>query len=96
MVERLWAERGVESLFGGSNHAGRSMKRTLQPRQSHNGKAEPVMSRRRLYLLEWLPDGTAGFLGVRAAARVESLAGNRRGPSARAGVRQETGWISRW
>jgi hypothetical protein len=47
VVERRRAERGVESLFGGSNRAGRSIKRTLQPRQTHNGGAEPLMSRRR-------------------------------------------------
>jgi hypothetical protein len=41
------AERDVKSLFGGSEHAGRSVKRTLQPRQINNGEAEPVMSRRR-------------------------------------------------
>src|SRR6266568_804936 len=29
VVERWRAERGVESLFGGSKHAGRSVKRTL-------------------------------------------------------------------
>ena len=47
VVERRRAERGVESLFGGSKRAGRSVKRTLQPRQTHNGGAEPLMSRRR-------------------------------------------------
>jgi len=47
VVERRRAERGVESLFGGSKRAGRSVKRTLQPRHSHNEGAEPVMSRRR-------------------------------------------------
>ena len=47
VVERWRAERGVKSLFGGSKIAGRSVKRTLQPRQTHNGEAEPLMSRRR-------------------------------------------------
>src|SRR6266487_4576373 len=47
VVERRRAERGVKSLFGGSERAGRSVKRTLQPRQTHNGGAEPLMSRRR-------------------------------------------------
>jgi hypothetical protein len=47
VVETRRAERGVESLFGGSKCAGRSVKRTLQPRQNHNGRAEPLMSRRR-------------------------------------------------
>ena len=47
-VGEIWrAERGVESLFGGSKITGRSVKRTLQPRQTHNGRAEPLMSRRR-------------------------------------------------
>ena len=47
VVERRRAKRGVRSLFGGSEHAGRSVKRTLQPRQIYNGGAEPLMSRRR-------------------------------------------------
>ena len=84
MIERSWAERGVKSLSGESNHAGRSMKRTLQPRQIHNGKAEPLISRRRPCLSHWVPDGVMGFLGVRTMARMEGLAGNRRGPSAHA------------
>jgi hypothetical protein len=47
-VGEIWrAERGVESLFGGSKSAGRSVKRTLQPRQTDSGRAEPLMSRRR-------------------------------------------------
>jgi hypothetical protein len=47
-AEEIWrAERGVESLCGASKHAGRSVKRILQPSQSHNGGAEPLMSRRR-------------------------------------------------
>jgi putative transposase len=47
-VGEIWrAERGVESLFGGSKCAGRSVKRTLQPRQTNDGRAEPLMSRRR-------------------------------------------------
>jgi hypothetical protein len=51
-VGEIWrAKRGVESLFGGSKCAGRSVKRTLQPRQNHNGRAEPLMSRRRPCLL---------------------------------------------
>src|SRR5690606_6333860 len=47
VVETRRAERDVKSLFGGSKHAGRSVKRTLQPRQTHSGEAEPVMPRRR-------------------------------------------------
>lgn len=47
-VGEIWrAERGVESLFGGSKPADRSIKRILQPRQRNNGGAEPLMSRRR-------------------------------------------------
>ena len=47
VVERRRAERGVKSHFGGSKRAGCSVKRTLQPRHSDNGEAEPLMSRRR-------------------------------------------------
>src|ERR1700728_3830582 len=47
VAERRRAERGVESLFGGSKRAGRSVKRTLQPRHSDNGRAEPLTPRRR-------------------------------------------------
>jgi hypothetical protein len=47
VVETRRAERGVESLFGGSKCAGRSVTRTLQPRQMYDGRAEPLMSRRR-------------------------------------------------
>ena len=47
VVETRRAERGVKSLFGGSKCAGRSVKRTLQPRHMYNGRAEPLMSRRR-------------------------------------------------
>src|SRR5262249_48635667 len=47
VAERRRAERGVESLFGGRKGAGCGVKRTLQPRHSHNGGAEPLMSRRR-------------------------------------------------
>ena len=47
VVETRRAERGVKSLFGGSKCSGRSVKRTLQPRQTHNGGAEPLTSRRR-------------------------------------------------
>jgi hypothetical protein len=47
VAERRRAKRGVKSLFGGSKRAGRSIKRTLQPRHRNNGGAEPLMSRRR-------------------------------------------------
>jgi hypothetical protein len=46
-AERLWARRGVKSLFGGSKRTGRSFMRILQPRQIHNPRAEPLTSRRR-------------------------------------------------
>ena len=77
------AERGVESLFGGSKCAGRSVKRTLQPRQTHNGRAEPLMSRRRPCPASPGP-GSARRVssGVREAARAHSLVRNRRDPSA--------------
>jgi hypothetical protein len=81
--EILAAERGVEGLFGGSKRAGRSVKRTLQPRQIHNGSAEPLMSRRRPCLSCWIPNGARGLLGVRTMARVHSLEWNRRDPSCR-------------
>src|SRR5919198_5999088 len=47
VVERWRAERGVESLFGGSKSAGRSVKRILQPRHNNNGRAELLTSQRR-------------------------------------------------
>src|SRR5260370_35473101 len=47
VVEGRRAERGVESLFGGGKRAGRSVKRTLQPRQTHGAGAGPLMGRRR-------------------------------------------------
>ena len=83
--ETLAAERSVESPFGGSNRAGRSVKRTLQPRQTHNGRAEPLMSRRRSCLTGPVPGLSLwGLSGVRAAARTEGLVRNRRDPSAHA------------
>jgi hypothetical protein len=48
VAERRQAKRGVRSLFGGNKHAGRSVKRILQPRHSDDGRAEPLISRRRL------------------------------------------------
>jgi hypothetical protein len=83
VVETRRAERGVESLFGGSKCAGRSVKRTLQPRQSHNGRAEPLMSRRRSCPASpWSGVSSSGLSGVREAARAHSLVRNRRDPSA--------------
>ena len=82
VVERRRAKRGVKSLCGGSEHAGRSIKRTLQPRQGNNGGAEPFMSRRRPR-----PSGYGPVLAWRVlpgygGARAHSLGRNRRGPSA--------------
>jgi hypothetical protein len=96
VVERRRAERGVESLFGGSEHAGRSVKRTLQPRHSHNGEAEPLMSRRRprrsglVPVLAWpvLP----GY-GGRHVCMVWAGTGEARLPGLR---RAKTRCISRW
>ena len=96
VIERWRAERGVESLFGGSKCAGRSVKRTLQPRHIYNGRAEPLMSRRRSRLSSLVPGGMVGLLGVGTAARAQGLARNRRDPSAHACVRQETRGISQW
>jgi hypothetical protein len=83
-VAETWrVERGVKSLFGGSKSAGRSIKRILQPRQIHNGGAEPLMSRRRPCLSGLVP-GSAwrvppGY-GEWHALTVSSR--NRRDPSA--------------
>ena len=83
VVETRRAERGVKSLFGGSKCAGRSVKRTLQPRQTHNGRAEPLMSRRRPCPAGPVPGSARRVLsGVREAARAHSLVRNRRDPSA--------------
>ena len=63
VVERRRAGRGVKSLCGGSRHAGRSITRILQPRQSYSGGAEPLMSRRRQHLAGWRSgDAPAGSL----------------------------------
>ena len=68
--ENPTAERGVKSLFGGSKNAGRSFTRILQPRQSHNGGAEPLTSRRRSCPAGPDPDfGLLGPSGVRGTAR---------------------------
>ena len=79
VVERRRAERGVESLFGGSKRAGRSVKRTLQPRQMYNGGAEPLMSRRRP-----CPAGP-----VPGSACVGSSRGTEGGTRAKSGPEQE-------
>ena len=83
VAERRRAERGVESLFGGSKRAGRSVKRILQPRQIHNGGAEPLMSRRRPCLAGPGPGSACRVLsGVWGVARAHGLGRNRRDPSA--------------
>jgi TrwC relaxase len=90
------AERGVKSLFGGSKRAGRSMKRILQPRQSDDGGAEPLMSRRRPRLPGLVP-GSAWWVppgyGERHARKVWSGTGETRLPGRR---RAKTAGIGRW
>ena len=83
VVERRRAERGVKSLFGGSKRAGRSVKRTLQPRHTYNGGAEPLMSRRRPCPAGPVPGSACRVLpGYGRAARAHGLVRNRRDPSA--------------
>jgi len=97
VVERWRAERGVESLFGGSNHAGRSVKRTLQPRQRYSEEAEPLMSRRRPCPAGPVPGSACGVppgYGRRHVWRVGHGTGEARLHAP--GVGQETGRISRW
>jgi hypothetical protein len=96
VVERRRAERGVESLFGGSKRAGRSIKRTLQPRQNHDGGAEPLMSRRRPCLSGPVPGSAWRVLpgyGGRHARTVWAGTGEARLPGLR---RAKTAGISRW
>src|SRR5450759_4564106 len=76
------AERGVESLRGGSKSTGRSDVRVLQPRHIYNGGAEPLISRRRPcptgpHRVSVLP----GPSGVWGSARTQGLGRNRRDPS---------------
>jgi hypothetical protein len=66
---RSWG--GVKSLFGGSKSAGRSVMRTLQPRHTDNGRAEPLMSRRRPCLVAARAQGLAGT-GETVCARLAS------------------------
>ncbi len=77
--ENRRAERGVKSLFGGSKSAGRSITRNLQPRQSYNEGAEPLMSRRRPCPADPVPGVTS--LG--------SLRGRGSGTRSRPGQEQE-------
>jgi hypothetical protein len=94
--ETRQAERGVESLFGGSKRAGRSIKRILQPRQIHNGGAEPLMSRRRPCPAGPDPGSACrvppGY-GEWHARKVWSGTGEARLPGRR---RAKTAGISRW
>jgi hypothetical protein len=97
VVERSRAERGVESLFGGSKRAGRSVKRILQPRKTHNGGAEPLMLRRRpmfdgLAFRTCLLSGPPGVGGV---ARTHGLVTEQERPVC-AALSAKTAWISRW
>jgi hypothetical protein len=96
VVERRRAERGVKSLFGGSKHAGRSLKRTLQPRQIYNAGAEPLMSRRRPCLAGPVPGSARRVLpgyGGRHACMVWAGTGETRLPGL---CRAKTAGISRW
>jgi hypothetical protein len=96
VVERRRAERGVKSLFGGSKRAGRSVKRTLQPRHTHSGGAEPLMSRRRPCLPGPVPGSAWRVLpgyGGRHARTVWAGTGEARLPGLR---RARTAGISRW
>ena len=95
--ETRQAERGVKSLFGGSKRAGRSVKRTLQPRHNHNGRAEPLLSRRRPCLTGPVPGSACrvspGY-GRWHARTVWSGTGETRLTTPDVG--HETGRISRW
>jgi hypothetical protein len=96
-AERRRAERGVESLFGGSEHAGRSVKRTLQPRQIHDGGAEPLMSRRRPCLVGLVPGPAHRVLPGYGGWHVCTVwAGTGETRLTTPFVGQETRCISRW
>jgi putative transposase len=97
VVETRRAERDVKSPFGGSKHAGRSIKRTLQPRQIYSGEAEPLMSGRRPCLGGPVPGSALGVLpgyGGRHVCIVWAGTGETR--LTMPDVGQETGRISRW
>ena len=80
VVETRRAERGVRESLGGGKCAGRSVKRTLQPRQTHNGRAEPLMSRRRPRRRALVRVSSSGLSGVGEAARAHSLVRDRERP----------------
>jgi hypothetical protein len=81
VAERCRAERGVESLFGGSKRVGRSatQRESCSLVTIYNEGAEPLISRRRRYQ-------TAGVSGH---APVRSLRGRGIGTHARPGSEQE-------
>jgi hypothetical protein len=94
--ENWLAERGVKSLRGGSNSAGRNVKRILQPRQINNEGAEPLISRRRPCPAIAVRGSLLDPSGVGGVARADSQVQDRREPSARVSVRPKTARISRW
>jgi len=91
------AERGVESLFGGSNTAGRSVQANFaaSSKPQRESRAAHVTAKA---MSEGPRSGVrlAGLSGVRKMARGEGLGWNRRDPSVHALVGAETGGISRW
>jgi hypothetical protein len=96
VVERWRAGRGVESLFGGSKCAGRSIKRVLQPRQFHNGRSRAAHFTAKAMSVELCSGvSSSGLSGVWVVARAYSWVRNRRGPFAWP-CRAKTRGISRW
>ncbi len=88
--EISWAERGVEGLFfGGSKRAGRSVMRSLQPRQSYNGSSRADHVPAKAMSAALVAKRVVGFPGVGGVARAHSSVRNRRGPSARLFVGQQ-------
>ena len=98
VVETRRAERGVESLFGGSKHAGRSATRrescslvttTMgEPSRSCHGEGQV----RRVGVPEMRPSGPSG---VRGSARVQGFVTEQERPVCAASS-AKTGRISRW
>src|ERR1700685_2766723 len=83
VVERRRAERGVKSLFGGSKRAGRSVKRTLQPRHWQRGSRAAHVTAKAMSGGPCSGVSLPGPSGVRGMARAHSLGRNRSGPAAR-------------